>query len=146
MPGYRWLLSKNQSGANKVNLLKKIRRSPNENAVYGRHLIFLKKAMGKLKGEWGYRFEFPIVDWAGGEIAIVIHFDAGGILTKTGSMAQIGISGFLANRATDETKNLEPRKCIAVSRAGNKSHAVSTFSCAREVQAFVFMVSTWRWC
>ena len=42
----------------------------------------------------GYRIKSPSVDWAGDEIAIEMHCDAGKILTKMGSRAQIGICVF----------------------------------------------------
>ena len=42
------------------------------------NLIFLKHAICKLKGAEKYQIKFSGVDWAGGEIAIEIHCDAGG--------------------------------------------------------------------
>ena len=48
----------------------------------------------------------------------------GGILTKTGSRAPVGISGFSRRKITEETKNLEYRRCIAVSLVSNKSPRV----------------------
>ena len=70
----------------------------------------------ELKGGCGYRIEFPIVDRDGNEMAIEIHFDAGRILTKSGSRAQIGIFGFLRMQITVKAKNLARRRVIATSR------------------------------
>ena len=44
-----------------------------------------------LKGEGKYQIKFPCMDWAEEEIEIEAHCDAGQILTKTGSRAQLGI-------------------------------------------------------
>ena len=58
------------------------------------NLILLKKAIGKLKGEGDYEVNSPVVNWEEKESAIEIHCDAGQILTRTGSRAQIAICGF----------------------------------------------------
>ena len=58
------------------------------------------------------------MDWGGGGIAISIHCDAGEILTKTGSMAQIGICGFSIKRITEKAKNVEFQQGIDVSWVG----------------------------
>ena len=56
----------------------------------------------------------------GNEIAIAIHCDAGQILTKNGSKAQIGICGFTRKQITEQTKNDDFRKGVAISWVGVK--------------------------
>ena len=63
-----------------------------------RSLVFLKRAIQKLKGEGEYQIKFPRMEWNEEEIAIEIHCDAGGILTKAGNRAQIEICVFLRNK------------------------------------------------
>ena len=57
-----------------------------------------------MKGEWAYGINFPSVGWGEKEIAIEIHCDAGQILTRTGSRAQIGIFGFSRKQIAEQTK------------------------------------------
>ena len=49
------------------------------------------------------------MDWEENEITIEVHCDAGQILTKNGSRAQIGICGFFRKQITEQTKNEEFR-------------------------------------
>ena len=71
------------------------------------------------------------------EIAIGIHCDAGRILTKTGSRAQIGICVFRENKLRNR-QNGEFHHGIAISWASNKSHRVATSSFAGEIQAVFY--------
>ena len=66
--------------------------------------MFSKKAIRKLKGEGKYQVKFPSVDWAEEDIEIEAHCDAGQILAKTGSRAQLGICGFIRNKISEKTK------------------------------------------
>ena len=50
------------------------------------------------------------MDWGEKEIATETHCDAGRILAKTGSRAQIGICGFLRKHITDQAKMKNFRK------------------------------------
>ena len=77
-----------------------------------------------------YQIKFTSVDRSENEIAIAIHCDSGEILTKTGSGAQIGISGCSGKQITEKTKNVERRQGIAVSWVGNESPMVSASSYA----------------
>ena len=60
-----------------------------------------EKAIRNRKAGVGYRIKFERSDWAECEIAIEIIRDAGGILTKTGRRAQIGICGFPGKLITE---------------------------------------------
>ena len=79
------------------------------------------------------------------EIAIEIHCDAGGILTKTGSISQIGICGFSGKQIAEGTKNVEFQLGIADSWAGSGSPRVSTSIYAGKYKR-CFIVSTWSGC
>ena len=98
-----------------------------------------------MKGGGAFGINFPSVDWKEKEIAIEIHCDAGQILTKNGSKAQIGICGFMRKQITEQTKNDDFQKGIAISWVINKSPRVATSSFAGEIQA-VFFVPTWQGC
>ena len=84
MPGFNEFLSKNQSVANMANLLKGNKQIGKSTTHLRLCRIFFKKAIRKLKGDGLYRIEFPSADWAGNEIAIGIHCDAGGNTDKNG--------------------------------------------------------------
>ena len=88
----------------------------------------------------GYQIKFPSVNWEEEDIEIEIHCDAGQILTKTGSRAQLGICGFIRNKINGE-QNENFHTGIAISRPSSKIPRVSTSSYAGETQA-LFMVST----
>ena len=126
MPGFQAFLRKNRPNVNKANLSGEYGNQPRENAFYGIRFDFPEKAIVKLKVECGYRIKFPSVDWAGNEFSIEIHCDSGGILTKPGSRAQLGICGFPRKQITEETKNVEYRQGIDVSWVSNKGPTVST--------------------
>ena len=53
-------------------------------------------------------------------------------------MARIGNFGFPMKKITDRAKNLEYRRCIAVSPARGKIHRVSTSSYAVEIRALFY--------
>ena len=57
-------------------------------------MAYLQKAITKLKSDGGITIRFPSVEWAGSEMAIGVHCDSGGILTRVGSKAHIAICGF----------------------------------------------------
>ena len=137
-PGFRDSPMVNRPNLNKLNLLKKMRRFSHQ-----KHILRCDK---KLKGERKYKIKSPIVDREEQEIAISIHCDeGGGILTKTGSLAQIGTRGIPWMEITDGTKNVENQQCIAVSWAGNKIPRVSTSSCAGGYRRY-FMGAEWLGC
>ena len=75
----------------------------------------LRKATRKLKGEGKYQIRFPSMDWAEEDLEIEAHCDAGQILTKAGSRAQIGIFGFTRNKITEQSKNQKFHTGIAIS-------------------------------
>ena len=109
-------------------------------------LIFLKKAIRKLKGEWVYRIEFPIVGWAENEIAISIHCDARGGTGKNGQYASnrylrlfFGIKLQRALRIYSADKVFRPHGCVAKSL---EYRPLVT----QERYKHCFMVSTWREC
>ena len=108
-----------------MNLLKKIRRLQHQNTFCGGGSYFDEKAIRTLNGEEKYQIEFTSTDYEK-EIAIEIHRCAVGILTKTGSMEQIGICGFSRNHITDETKHLERQQGTALSWVGNESPRAPT--------------------
>ena len=72
------------------------------------------------------------------ETAIEIHCDAGKILDKAGSRAQIGVCGFLRRRITEHTKNAEYQQGVDVPWVSSKSPRVSTSSFAGEIQALFY--------
>ena len=59
----------------------------------------------------------------------------GGILTESGSRAQIGICVFLRKQITDHSRNIEFRQRIDVSRVSSKSPRSPTSSYAGKIQA-----------
>ena len=61
-----------------------------------------------------------------------------GILTKTGSRAQIGIGGFLRKQITDQSKNEEFQQGVGVSWVIDKSYRVATSSFAGEIQSVFY--------
>ena len=69
-------------------------------------MLFSKRAIRTLKWERSYEIKSAVADWGENEIAIEIHCDAGGILTKSGRRAQIGICGFRENRLQTKPKML----------------------------------------
>ena len=91
-----------------------------------------------MKGEGAYGINIPIVDLCGEEIAIGIQCDAGKILTRTGSRAQIGICGFSGKQITEQTKNGEFQQGVTISWVGNTSPRVPTSSFAGEIQAVFY--------
>ena len=142
MPGFKDFLLESPKEANKVNLFKKPRKADTSKTHFTvSNLLFLKKAIRKLKGEGKYQIRFPSVDWAEEDLEIEVHCDAGQILTKTGSRAQIGICGFIRTKITEQNKNQPFRKGISISWPSSKSPRVATSSYAGEIQA-LFMAST----
>ena len=73
------------------------------NTFYGTKHDFTKNAIREIKGEGSYEIKSPSADRGEKEIAIGIHCDAGGILTKTGSRSQIGFCVF-RKQITDKRK------------------------------------------
>ena len=108
------------------------------------NLLLLKKAIRKLKGEGKYQIRFPIMDWAEEDLEIEVHCDAGQILTKTGSRDQIGIFGFIRAKITEQDKNQQFHKGIAISRPSSKSPRAATPSYAGEIQALFYGFDTAR--
>ena len=137
--GFTKFLQCGRMGVNKVNVLEGNKKvDPTETHFAVSNLIFLKKATRKLKGEGKYKIRPPSADCAGNGISIEIHGDAGGIVTKSGSRAQIGICGFLRKQITEKNKNDEDQHGIAVPWVSNKSHTVSTSSSAWGAQALFY--------
>ena len=97
-----------------------------------------------MKGEGGYQIRFPSIDWDGGDLEIEAHCDDGQILTKTGSRAQIGICGFIRAKITEQNKNQQFHKGIAISWSSSKSPRVATSSYAGEIQALFYGFDTAR--
>ena len=95
-------LQTEQPNVNKVNLLKKRKRTIGS-AFRGVWVAISKKATQKLKG---CKIKFASIDWGGGEIAIEIHCDAAKILTETDRMAKIGSCGFRGNKLRRKPKML----------------------------------------
>ena len=62
----------------------------------------MQKAIRELKSVGGITIRFPIVEWSGNEMAIEVHGDDGNILTQGGSTEEIGICGFLIEKAHKE--------------------------------------------
>ena len=54
-------------------------------------ILYLRKAIRKLKSVGSLAIKFPSLDRGAQEIAIWAHFGAGDIMTKKGSRAKIGI-------------------------------------------------------
>ena len=77
-----------------------------------------------------YQTKSPIVDWGREDIEIEIRRDAGRILTKAGSRAQVGIRGFIRNKISGEVKIEEFHCGIAIPRSISKSSRVETYSYA----------------
>ena len=131
IPGFKNFMANKSGDVNKVNLLKQQKKADTSKTHFAvANLIFLKKAIRKLKGEGEYQIKFPSVDWAEEDIEIEIHCDAGQILTKTGSRAQIGICAFIRSKITDENKNENFHTGIAISWPSSKSPRVETSSYA----------------
>ena len=102
MPGFKDFLLENPKEANKVNLFKKEKETDTSKTHFTvENLLFLRKAIRKLKGGGKYQTKFPSMDWAEEDIEIEVHCDDGQILTKAGSRAQIGICGFIRNKITE---------------------------------------------
>ena len=98
-------MGKKSGSANKVNLSKQRKKADTSKTHFTvGNLIFLKKAIRKLKGEGKYQIKFPSMDWAEEDIEIEAHCDAGQILTKTGSRDQLGICGFIRSKIKGPTK------------------------------------------
>ena len=97
-----------------------------------------------LKVEGKYRIKFRSVGWAEEDIEIEVHCDAGQILTKTGSRAQIGICGFIRNKIKWGTKTRTYIPVIAISWPSSKSPRVATSSYAGEIQALFYGFDTAR--
>ena len=102
IPGFKNFTEKEiGKNANKVNLLKKQKKQGKSKTHFEvGNLPLLKKAIEKLKG--GYQVKFSSVNWAEGDIEIEIHCDAGQILTKTGSRAQLGVCGFIRSKINEK--------------------------------------------
>ena len=98
----------------------------------------MKKAIRKLKGEGKYQIKFPSMDWAEGDIEIEAHCDAGQILTKTGSRAQLGICGFIRSKIKETNKNENFHTGIAISWPSSEGPRVSTSSYDGEIQALFY--------
>ena len=82
IPGFKNSMANKSGDVNKVNLFKRHKKADTSKTHFTvANLIFLKKAIRKLKGEGEYQIKFPSVDWAEEDIEIEIHCDAGQILT-----------------------------------------------------------------
>ena len=75
------------------------------------------------------------MEWAEEDIEIEVHCDAGQILTKTGSRAQIGICGFIRAEITEQNKIKPFRGGISISWPSSESPRVATPSYAGGIQA-----------
>ena len=83
MPGFKDFLLENSKEANKVNLFKKPKKADTSKTHFAvENLLFLKKAIRKLKGGGKYQIRFPSMDWAEEDLEIEVHCNAGQILTK----------------------------------------------------------------
>ena len=103
--GFRNFAEKKSGDANKVNLPRQSKKADKSKTHFAvANLIFLKKAITKLKGERKYRIKFPSANWAEEDIEIEIHCGAGRILTNANSRDQLGIFGFI------ETKSMRKNK------------------------------------
>ena len=79
---------------NKVNLRRKNKKKDNSITHFKvRYFIYLGKAIRELKSGCGIAIK-PNGGMGGNEFAIEAHCDAGGIMGKKGSMAQIRILAF----------------------------------------------------
>ena len=115
MPGFKDFLLDNTKEAHKVNLFKKPKKADSPKTHFTEEiLLYLKKSIRKLIGEGKYQIRFPSMDWAGEDLEIEVHCDAGQILTKAGSRAQIGICGFIRPKITERNKNKPFHKGIAI--------------------------------
>ena len=87
-----------------MNLFKKPKNADTSKTHFKvGNLLLLKKAIRKkLKDGGKYQIRFPSMDWAEEDLEIEAHCDAGQILTKTGSRAQIGICGFIRTKITEQ--------------------------------------------
>ena len=101
-------MEKRSGDVNKANLFKQKKKADTSKTHFTvENLIFLKKAIRKLKGEGKYQIKFPSVDWAEEDIEIEVHCDAGPIVTKTGNRAQLGICGFIRNKINEKKQKRE---------------------------------------
>ena len=62
----------------------------------------------------------------------------GGVLTKTGSRAKIGICGFLRQRIADAAKNVEFQQRISVPWMSNNSPRAPTSSYSGEIRTLFY--------
>ena len=106
MPGFEDFLLGNTEEARKVNLFKKPKKADSPETHFTvENLLYVKKAIRKLKDEGKYQLRFPSMDWAEDDPEIEAHCDDGQILTKASSRAQIGICGFIRTKITERSKN-----------------------------------------
>ena len=83
MPGFKDFQLEDSKEANEVDLFKKPKKADTSKTHFAvENLLFLKKAIRKLKGEGKYQIRFPSMDWAEEDIEIEVRCDAGQILTK----------------------------------------------------------------
>ena len=136
----------NKTGSvNKANLPKQRKKADTSKTHFAvANLIFPKKAIRKLKGGGKYQIKFPSMDWAEEDIEIEVHFDAGQILTKAGSRAQLGICGFIRSKITETDKNENLHTGIAISWSSSKGPRAATSSYAGEIQALFYGFDTAR--
>ena len=67
-----------QKDVNTVNLMKQNKKIDTSKTHFTvQNLIFSKRGIRKLKGEWAYKIKRTSVDWGENAIAIEIHCDAG---------------------------------------------------------------------
>ena len=146
IPGLAKFTAERRKDVIKVNLPVKSKKiDPSKTHFTVQNIIFSQKAIRELKGEGACEIKPPIVGRGENEIAIEIHCDAGKILTKTGSRAQIGICVFLRKQITERTKNVS---CV------NESMYLGLVTKALSSQRLVlrgkykqcFTVATWPGC